>query len=105
LLKEGDDSPRMQLRPAVHDDENRSLTIEADSETFYRSSVVELEGVRAGRQHSVSYGSLPAGEYRIRVTLNGQVDVVAVREQTARVLDPSVDQEPKEPKPVERRKK
>jgi hypothetical protein len=51
--------------------ENRAIEIVAESEGFYRSSYVELEGDRAARYTVVRYRDLPAGTYEIRGVLRG----------------------------------
>jgi len=68
------------------DEANRSLTIEAESEGFYRSSLITLQGAASSRTHSVRYTSLPEGEYLIRVSLHGADLRLAVTEQTAEVF-------------------
>jgi hypothetical protein len=63
------------------------LTVVADSEDFYRSSEVQLDGDRAPRTINVEFRNMPGGEYKVSGTLTdwtGQSrDVV---QQTARVL-------------------
>jgi hypothetical protein len=51
------------------DSENRGLVVSAESDTFYRSSLIELEGERAQRVVSIRYQSLPAGDYSVRGAL------------------------------------
>jgi hypothetical protein len=68
-----------------HDEDNRSLTIEADSPAFYRSSVIPLDGSSAPRTHSVRYSNLPEGKYLIRVALYGAGETVAVSRQYVEV--------------------
>lgn len=48
---------------------NRSLTIEADSGTFYRSSLVQLDGDRAPLVTQVFLKNLPSGEYTVAAEL------------------------------------
>jgi len=50
---------------------NRSVTFVVDSENFYSSSVVELDGERAPRAKEVRFRMLPAGSYEVRLTLIG----------------------------------
>lgn len=68
------------------DDDHRSLTIEADSESFYRSSSIALDGARAPRRHSVWYRDLPEGKYEIRVRLDGVSRTVAISRRHAEVI-------------------
>ena len=59
---------RVTVAPAA---DNRAVAIVADSEDFFRSSEVPLEGDRAPRTVFVEYRSLPAGTYQIRGVLVG----------------------------------
>jgi hypothetical protein len=68
------------------DDKHRSLTIEADSTSFYRSSTMVLEGARAPRQHTVFYRGLPAGDYQIRATVANPSIPLATASQYLRVI-------------------
>jgi hypothetical protein len=51
------------------DRENGALDVVAESEDFYRSSRVELEGERAPRVLSIQYQGVPAGDYNLRGVL------------------------------------
>jgi len=53
-----------------HED-NRALRVVAESEEFYRSSQIELNGDRAPRTSQFTFRDLPAGEYEITVILGG----------------------------------
>jgi hypothetical protein len=44
---------------------NRSLTLIADGENFYRSSAIPLEGDQAPKIVDMQFPNLPSGEYRI----------------------------------------
>jgi hypothetical protein len=74
------------------DDSHRVLKIEADSEVFYRSSTMPLEGARAARQHTVYYANLPAANYLIRVTLADATAPVAVVSEHLRVVEIQADE-------------
>ena len=50
---------------------NRAIEIVAESESFYRSSEVQLEGERAPRTSQFEFRSLPPGSYEVRATLRG----------------------------------
>jgi hypothetical protein len=50
---------------------NRAVEIVADSEQFYRSSLVQLDGERAARTRNLEFRSLPPGEYEVKATLIG----------------------------------
>jgi hypothetical protein len=72
-------SPAMSFAPAnlvirttvEPDADNRAIEIVADSEEFYRSSAVQLEGDRAPKTTVFEFRSLPPGEYRVTVVLFG----------------------------------
>jgi hypothetical protein len=59
---------RTRIEP---DPDNRAVEIVANSEDFYRSSTIALEGDRAPRVTSVEYRSLPPGQYDVTVGLIG----------------------------------
>ena len=72
-------SPAMSFAPAnlvirtsvEPDADNRVMEIVADSEEFYRSSTVQLEGDRAPKTTAFEFRSLPPGEYRVTAVLFG----------------------------------
>jgi hypothetical protein len=51
--------------------DNRRLEIAVDSERYYRSTVVELDGARAARVHTVQFRGLPEGTYTVQAVLRG----------------------------------
>jgi hypothetical protein len=51
--------------------ENRSIEVVAESEEFYRSSQMPLEGDRAPRTTQFEFRSLPTGSYQVRAILRG----------------------------------
>jgi len=51
------------------DVENRSVLIVAESNDFYRSSEVQLDGNRAPRTNTFEFRSLPPGTYEVKATL------------------------------------
>jgi hypothetical protein len=59
---------RIQIRIEPHA-ENRVLVVVADSEEFFRSSEIQLDGDRAPRTLAVEFRSLPAGEYVVESVL------------------------------------
>jgi hypothetical protein len=71
----------------VPDADNRRLTIEAESESYFRSSDFGLEGENAPRTHFVEYRQLPAGEYRVTARLVGTRGQVAYVETTVTVYE------------------
>jgi hypothetical protein len=61
-------SMRVTVRVAP-DASNRSVTIQAESQEFFRSSTRPLEGVEAARIHELLLSEVPAGEYEVTVTV------------------------------------
>jgi hypothetical protein len=50
---------------------NRSVEIIAESEEFYRSSEMQLDGEAAPRTTYFQFRSLPSGQYLVRAILKG----------------------------------
>jgi len=50
---------------------NRRLEVIAESDDFYRSSVLELDGDRAPRTTVFEFRSMPVGTYHVRAELLG----------------------------------
>jgi hypothetical protein len=66
---------------------NRTLEVSAESDDFFRSSVMELEGEHAPRVVSIRYQGLPAGDYSLRgALLNGEGRPLAVVQKTVTVM-------------------
>ena len=73
-------SPAVAFAPATlrvqttieADAANRSVEIIAESEDFYRSSEMQLDGEAAPRTTIFQLRSLPTGEYAVRAILKGQ---------------------------------
>ena len=72
-------SPRIAFAPAdltvlatleAHPD-NRVMEIVAESEDFYRSSEIPLEGELAAKATFVRFQGLPSGQYAVRVVVRG----------------------------------
>ena len=60
------------IRTSVDPDaDNRALEVVAQSEDFYRSSTVTLDGDRAAKTTQFEFRSLPPGEYEISVVVTG----------------------------------
>jgi hypothetical protein len=51
--------------------DNRMLRVTLDSDTFYRSSDLPLDGNEAPQSHTLAWHSLPAGEYEVTIQLVG----------------------------------
>ena len=61
-------SVRVTVRVAP-EESNRSVTIQAESPDFFRSSTRPLEGVDAARVHELLLSEIPAGLYDVTVTV------------------------------------
>jgi hypothetical protein len=62
----------LRIRTSVEPDaDNRAITIVADSESFYRSSAIQLDGVRSPKTTMLTFHSLPPGEYNITAAIIG----------------------------------
>lgn len=63
--------------------ENRSIQIVAESDDFYRSSELQLDGDRAPRTTRFEFRSLPPGTYEVKATLRDESghERAAVRQQ------------------------
>jgi hypothetical protein len=60
------------IRASVEPDaQNRSIEVIADSEEFYRSSMIQLEGDRAPKTMMFEFRSLPPGDYELTATVSG----------------------------------
>lgn len=66
--------------------DNRVLVVEADSDDYYRSSSIELDGDKEKRLHSVELRSLPAGEYVVRAQVKSKSDVLGTAVQDLVVM-------------------
>jgi hypothetical protein len=72
-------SPAMSFAPATlvirarvePDADNRAMEVSADSEGFYRSSAIQLEGDRAPKTATIEFRSLPSGEYEVLAVVIG----------------------------------
>jgi hypothetical protein len=66
---------------------NRALTIIANSESYYRSSLIQLEGETSARTFFVELKQVPAGEYKLSAVVSkGNGENVAVATQGVRIL-------------------
>ena len=72
-------TPHISLEPATlnidliveRNSNNRALQLSVESENYYRSSLVQLDGDDAPRVTTMRYGSVPAGSYEVKATLLG----------------------------------
>ena len=65
--------------------DNRWLSIEAESGTFYRSSQVQLDGDRAPLVTEIRLNNLPGGEYTVKAVLRNNLGEETVVRRTALV--------------------
>ncbi len=73
-------SPAVAFAPAnltmratvVPDSKNRMLQIIAESDDYYRSSEIQLDGDRAPRTTLVYFKSVPGGVYQVSALLKGE---------------------------------
>jgi hypothetical protein len=88
-------NPNVAMAPATvrvvamiePDAQNRLVEIVAESDNFYRSSQLQLEGAHARRTSLIELRSLPPGAYEVRATLKGPGDVTrAVTRQHVQVM-------------------
>jgi hypothetical protein len=83
-------NPTMAMAPAfvivraviAADQDNRALDVIAESDDFYTSSQVPLNGTLSPRMKEVRFEGLPAGEYQIRAILVGSQGHRAAVSQT-----------------------
>ncbi len=72
-------TPHVALEPATlsidliveRNSDNRALQLSVESDNYYRSSLVQLDGDDAPRVTTVRYGSVPAGSYEVKATVLG----------------------------------
>ena len=72
-------SPAVAFAPAnlivramvLADADNRAVEIVAESDDFYRSSKIQLDGDKAARTSTFEFRSLPPGTYEVRASLYG----------------------------------
>ena len=76
---------RSMIRVAPHAD-NRLMRVEIDSDGFYRSSDIELDGASAPMSHFLDWKDVPAGKYELTVTVIGPTGTRAVRRLDFQVL-------------------
>jgi hypothetical protein len=87
-------TPRMALEPAVlivqtmieTNSDNRTLEIVAESDDFYRSSSIQLDGANAPRLNVVEFKNLPSGTYDVTSVLVGSAGRRAIVSRVFRVV-------------------
>jgi hypothetical protein len=70
---------------------NRALVVEADSDDYYRSSTIELDGENEKRLHSLELRNLPAGAYVLRAQVRSKSEILgtAVNELVVTGMTPA----------------
>ena len=68
------------------DEKNRTLLVEADSGSFFRSSQIQLDGEKAPTLSEFRLASLPSGEYTVTALLTDNKGVETVVRRTVLVL-------------------
>jgi hypothetical protein len=69
------------------DNRNRTINVSAESDTFYRSSELQLDGERAPHTAVFEFRSVPMGQYRVRVELMGDAgDQLAYAQSSVNVV-------------------
>ena len=57
------------------DSQNRTLRVEADGDSMYTSTEIQLAGDREQRLHTIQFRDLAAGEYTLRAQVMSTTDV------------------------------
>jgi hypothetical protein len=87
-------SPSVSMAPAnvnvrarvEQNADNRGIEISAESEDFFRSSFVTLEGDKAPSITQLAFKGLPGGEYQISVVLIGSRGVRATATRKVSII-------------------
>jgi len=68
--------------------ENRALRVEIDSDDYFRSTEIQLDGASAPMSHFIDWKRMPPGMYAITATLIGSEGTRATRQTRFRVMGP-----------------
>ena len=68
--------------------ENRALRVEIDSDDYFRSTEIQLDGASAPMSHFIDWKQMPPGMYAITATLIGSEGTRATRQTRFRVAGP-----------------
>ncbi len=71
--------------------ENRVMRVSIDSDAYYRSSDIQLDGESAPMNHFVDFKGVPAGKYELTVEVIGQTGTRAMRRLDFQVLGLTID--------------
>ena len=66
--------------------ENRALRVEIDSDDYFRSTEIQLDGASAPMSHFMDWKEVPAGKYDLIVTVMGPSGPRVVRRLNFQVL-------------------
>jgi hypothetical protein len=80
----------VQTRVEPNED-NRSIEVLAQSEDYYRSSEVPLDGDQSPRSARFEFRDLPGGQYTVAAMLRDSRGVVALKHEEILVLDSLFD--------------
>lgn len=76
----------------AHNARNRAIEVIAQSNDFYRSSEVQLDGDQAPRTSTFEFRSLPPGAYDVKAILKGSDEEAwAIAHQQVNVIDAGTD--------------
>ena len=92
-------SPMVSMAPAnvrvrarvEPDADNRGMEISAESEDFFRSSFVSLEGDKAPSVTELAFKGLPGGDYQVSVALIGSRGVRKVVSRKVTIIASAMD--------------
>jgi hypothetical protein len=88
-------SPTVAFEPATvtvratitADDDHRAIEVIAESDDYYRSSFIQLDGERAPRTTEIAFRGLPSGQYTVRAIVFGSRGETTRSERTAQIVD------------------
>lgn len=68
------------------DADNRTLLVEDDSDQYFRSSLISLEGDQAARTYVLVFRGLPPGQHRIVAVVRGSRELRGTVRSTVTVI-------------------
>lgn len=73
------------------DADNRGLEVAAESQEFYRSSYISLDGDKAPSVTEMAFKGLPGGQYLVSVVLHGSRGVRGTVSRTVMIIASSLE--------------